>query len=470
MKHDTTYALIGHRRSNDVLAWRAQEPVLAHEFLTEVHALARILPDARYMLNGCADRYRFAVAMSAALVRGQVSVLPHNHVASTLSHLASEFKGIYCLTDSEDVYPELIRVRYPIQPSSFASTPQPDDEAIESLREFEASLIAADQVAACLFTSGSTGMPTAHFRTWGQIVLSARLEAQRLGAVMPGRPAILGTVPAQHSYGFESTVHLALQAGWSFAAERPFFPADILGCLARLPRPRLLVTTPVHLRAMVGIDQTIDKTNDQTPVAADAVLSATATLPPELAQAVEALFSAPVYEIYGSTESGQVASRRTLDGDEWLPFDGVTIGLQDGQAFAEGAYVTGRMNLSDRIGLRAGGRFVLLGRSVDMVNIGGKRSSISFLEHQLLEIEGVKDGAFLVSDDQSRVAGRVMAFVVAPGLTAERITAALRGRIEAVFLPRPLLIVDALPRDGNGKLPRQRLEALARELTAARSE
>jgi acyl-coenzyme A synthetase/AMP-(fatty) acid ligase len=455
-------ALLGHRRSNDIVAWRADEPILAHAFLAEVHCLARLLPDARYMLNGCTDRYRFAVAMSAALVRGQISVLPHNHVASTLSHLASEFKGIYCLTDSEDVYPELIRVRYPMQPAPFTVDRQPEDQAIESLPDYDTALIASDQVAACLFTSGSTGAPVAHFRRWGQIVESAQLEARRLALAVPGRPAILGTVPAQHSYGFESTVHLALQAGWSFAAERPFFPADILGCLARLPRPRVLVTTPVHLRALLGIEH--------NRVPADLVLSATAVLPGELAQSVEALFSAPVHEIYGSTESGQVASRRTLDGDEWLPLDGITIGEQDGHAFAQGAHVTGRMVLSDNIGLRAGGRFVLLGRSVDMVNIAGKRSSISFLEHQLLGIDGVKDGAFLVTEDPSKVAARVLAFVVAPGLTAEYITAALRARIEAVFLPRPLLMVDALPRDGNGKLPRQRLEALARDLTSNRSE
>ena len=459
---ESSIALIGHQRSNDVLAWRGNEPIVARQFLAEVHALARMLPDARYMLNGCTDRYRFAVAMSAALVRGQISVLPHNHLPSTLSHLAAEFLGIYCLTDTEDVYPQLIRVRYPIQPATFAVGGLPADQPIEALPEYQASQIPANQMAACLFTSGSTGAPMAHFRNWGQIVESARVEAARIGAVLPGKPAILGTVPAQHSYGFESTVHLPLQAGWSFAAERPFFPADVLDRLERLPRPRMLVTTPVHLRAMQGASH--------GQVMADLVLSATAPLPVELAQAIETLFDGPVHEIYGSTESGQVASRRTLDGDEWLPLDGVQIGEQDGRAFAEGAYVNGRMFLSDQIRLCAGGRFVLLGRSVDMVNIAGKRSSISFLEGQLLDIEGVKDGAFLVSDDQSNVAARVLAFVVAPGLTPEKINAALRTRIEAVFLPRPLLMVDALPRDGNGKLPRLRLEALARELIANRGE
>lgn len=453
--------LIAHRRTGDVLAWRAGRPITAAQFLAEAQALANLLPDARHMLNGCTDRYRFAVAMAAALIRQQVSVLPHNQVASTLSHLQAQFPGLYCLSDTDDQYPDLIRVRYPAQllPVASSSIDTPD-APIEQSPDYDASLIASDQMAACLFTSGSTGEPMAHQRTWGQIVLSAQLEAQRLGEAMAGPHAILGTVPAQHSYGFESTVHLALQAGWSFAAERPFFPADVLDTLERLPRPRMLVTTPVHLRAMLSADH--------AAVPADLVLSATAPLPIELARQVETMFAAPVHEIYGSTESGQVASRRTLAGDEWLPLEGVRIGLQEGRAYAEGAHVTGRMYLSDQIGLRPAGRFTLQGRSVDMVNIAGKRSSIGFLENQLLRIDGVKDGAFLVSDDDANVAARVLAFVVAPGLSADRIIAALRANVEAVFLPRPLLMVDALPRDSTGKLPRQRLEALARELTAAR--
>ena len=37
----------------------------------------------------------------------------------------------------------------------------------------------------------------------------------------------------------------------------------------------------------------------------------------------------------------------------------------------------------------------------------------------------------------------------------------LRQRIDPVFLPRPLLLVDRLPRNATGKLPQQALQALA---------
>jgi len=56
---------------------------------------------------------------------------------------------------------------------------------------------------------------------------------------------------------------------------------------------------------------------------------------------------------------------------------------------------------------------------------------------------------------------RLVAFVVAPGITRERIVAALRDRIDAAFLPRRIVQVPSLPRDPTGKLPTERLAALA---------
>jgi acyl-coenzyme A synthetase/AMP-(fatty) acid ligase len=51
--------------------------------------------------------------------------------------------------------------------------------------------------------------------------------------------------------------------------------------------------------------------------------------------------------------------------------------------------------------------------------------------------------------------------VVAPGQTSEALMNALRQRIDPVFLPRPLCIVDALPRSDTGKLPRHALKQIA---------
>jgi acyl-coenzyme A synthetase/AMP-(fatty) acid ligase len=52
--------------------------------------------------------------------------------------------------------------------------------------------------------------------------------------------------------------------------------------------------------------------------------------------------------------------------------------------------------------------------------------------------------------------------VVSPKRSSEDLIEALRGQIESVFLPRPLLLVPALPRNALGKLPRDALLSLAR--------
>jgi acyl-coenzyme A synthetase/AMP-(fatty) acid ligase len=121
--------------------------------------------------------------------------------------------------------------------------------------------------------------------------------------------------------------------------------------------------------------------------------------------------------------------------------------------------------LNDVVELRGAERFLLHGRHADLVNIAGKRTSLAYLNYHLNSIEGVRDGVFIMPDDESTSAvPRLMAFVVAPGVSQDTILAALRQRIDAAFLPRPLSLVDALPRNSTGKLPRDAITALVSEL------
>ena len=58
------------------------------------------------------------------------------------------------------------------------------------------------------------------------------------------------------------------------------------------------------------------------------------------------------------------------------------------------------MALHDVVELIGPDRFLLLGRSADLVNIAGKRSSLAFLTHQLTTIPGVLDGAYFMPDEE----------------------------------------------------------------------
>jgi acyl-coenzyme A synthetase/AMP-(fatty) acid ligase len=100
-----------------------------------------------------------------------------------------------------------------------------------------------------------------------------------------------------------------------------------------------------------------------------------------------------------------------------------------------------------------------------LVNVAGKRSSFGYLNAQLNAIPGVIDGAFFLREEMTGSTGvvRLGAVVVAPELTAAALTEQLRQLIDPVFLPRPLLLVDELPRNATGKLPQQALEEFTDE-------
>jgi acyl-coenzyme A synthetase/AMP-(fatty) acid ligase len=116
------------------------------------------------------------------------------------------------------------------------------------------------------------------------------------------------------------------------------------------------------------------------------------------------------------------------------------------------------------IELRSHTRFTLHGRTADLVNIAGKRISLASLNYHLNSISGVRDGIFVMPEQKDETVTRLTAFVVAPGLTSDAVMNALRKRIAPVFLPRPLFLVESLPRNSAGKLPRQALYQLSTEL------
>jgi acyl-coenzyme A synthetase/AMP-(fatty) acid ligase len=174
---------------------------------------------------------------------------------------------------------------------------------------------------------------------------------------------------------------------------------------------------------------------------------------------------ATLHEIYGCTEAGQIATRRTTESRVWRAYEGLRLQTDGDETTVCGGHVDRPTRLMDVIEvLGDGSRFLLHGRTADLVNIAGKRNSISYLNHQLSAIPGVLDGAFYLPDDAAHSeVGRLMAFVVAPGLTVPQVTAMLRKRIDAAFMPRPLVLVERLPRQATGKLSREALRALAGE-------
>jgi acyl-coenzyme A synthetase/AMP-(fatty) acid ligase len=439
----TSIALIAHRDPDAVFAYRDGVATRARTFLADAANVARRMPEGKHVLNVCRDRYRFTVGFAACVLTQRMSLLPSTHTAQVIRQLTEFAPDVFCMTDDPACDIDLPQFHYA-------------EESLRHAPEQPIPEIDAQQCVACVFTSGSTGAPIPHTKTWGRLFTCVREGARRLD-ILDGRSyAMLGTVPAQHMYGFESTVLSPLHSGNALCAERPFYPADICSNFARLPRPRVLVSTPIHLRTLLATDLAMPE--------ADLVVSATAPLSRQLAISAEQRFHSPLIEVYGSTETGQIATRRTAHTSEWQLWSGVQLRVEDGRVSAHGGHIEQLTFMGDVIEITGPQRFLLHGRTEDLINIAGKRGSLSHLNHQLNAIPGVLDGVFFLREQDARSetgVSRLAALVVAPSLDAASLLEQLRERIDPVFLPRPLLFVERLPRSASGKLPREALLSLA---------
>jgi acyl-coenzyme A synthetase/AMP-(fatty) acid ligase len=430
------------------LAWRDGEAITLAQCVAEATAFAEALPANGQPVNLCSDRYLFTLALLAALLRGQTSLMPPNAMPHTLHQLGDPASPAYALIDDASQDTGGLR-------SFVVSRPAVAASGATALQ------VNPLQWVACLLTSGSTGAPQPQRKRWDALQLSIEAEASSLCALLDW-PSIVGlnivaTVPPQHSYGFESSVLLALLGGAAFDAGRPFYPADIAEALTRLPRPRALVTTPVHLKALLLSGASLP------PV--DLVLSATAPLSPQLAQQAELQLACRLIEIYGCTEAGQVAARRTTATDVWTTLPGLNVESQlgdDGERFVvSGGHVLEATPLADQLELIDAQHFRLLGRANDLIHVAGKRSSLAHLNFHLNRIDGVDDGVFWLPEGVADGVVRLVAFVVAPTLSVRQIIAALRPRVESAFLPRRVIHVEALPRQATGKITEQALREFA---------
>ena len=421
-----------------LLALDGQRRIDAAGFLRHVHGVARWLPDSAHVVNLCEDRYHFLVLLCAAAVRGTVTLLPPSRAPQVVADIQASHGGCPAIGDQA-------------QEACFADyrLPTPLPEADGPMPQ-----LPAQQLLLIGFTSGSTGKPSANAKTWGSFQAST---AQNMAALQPwfgdASPSVVATVPAQHMYGIEMSVMVPLLGPALVHAGRPFFAQDVARALAEVPAPRLLVTTPLHLDALL-------RSGVATPPL-QAIVTATAPLPAELAAKAEQQLGCAVQEMFGSTETCIIASRRTAKQSHWTPMPGVRLTPQPDGTVVQAAHLPQPMMLADLVQCREDGSFLLCGRRADLLEIAGKRASLADLTRRLLAIEGVVDAVMLqLPAEPGRRVGRIAALVVAPQLDEAALMAASRPLMDPVFLPRPLRLVSALPRNETGKLPREALLTL----------
>jgi acyl-coenzyme A synthetase/AMP-(fatty) acid ligase len=409
--------------------------LLTHgELLRQAAALAGHLPAADRLVNLCESRSAFLVTFVASLLRRRPLLLPGRRTPGELAQLSARFSSTHVITD-EDV-------------RAIACESATSHQAM--LQDFS---IEARTLVLTGFTSGSTGESQPHDKHWQALLASCRgnggaiRDALGVGAETP--VSLLGTVPSHHMYGLELTVLLPLFGGMSVHDSRPLFPADVAASLAALPTPRVLVSTPLHLRALADSDIEFP--------ALSLIVSASAPLEATLAARIEARLRAPLLEMFGSTETFVFATRRTVSETEWRLYEDIAISPAETGTRISAPWYPRDQTLHDLLDLSGERRFVLRGRSSDLIEVAGKRASLAEISRRLCAIPGVEDAVVYQPEAAVGTANRVAAAVVGKGVTERQIVESLAASLEPALIPRPLVFVDAIPRDALGKVSRARL-------------
>ncbi len=396
--------------------------------LAHAVSLSQQLPEKKYAMNLCNDRYLFIVAYLAIGIRHQVSLLPQNQAPATIQALSERYPSSYMISDNEPL-------------ADFYLT----DTLLSEKNTLFFPEIELDRILSISFTSGSTGEPKAISKTWREFQMSAELALQRFN--LKDRTAqIISTAPMQHMFGLETAFFWVLFSQLTLYNDCPFYPEDIRAAISATSTKKILISTPRHLKIC-------SQHTGQWP-AIQFILSSTAPLSSALAKQIENALQSPVFEVFGSTETLSFASRQTSQSEQWQLYNSIQLKQKEGEFILQGGHIKQAQRLDDQFTLYPNGGFSLLGRHSDLIKIAGKRASLNALNHTLNQIEGIEDAVFFSSKNE-----RLSAIVVSQ-LAKQDITNALRLLIDEVFLPRTIYYASALPRNRLGKLIKTELDQL----------
>ncbi len=431
--------LIFNQQENKPIIWHQNQAINAYQLIRMAQELAQHLPKRQKVLNLCTHRFHFLVTFCAILIRQQTNILPPNRLPQALNTLFPKADDTYYITDDKTFI--LDQACFFLEPIEINLNP---------VEKIAIPQIKAEHLACILYTSGSTGTPQPQAKTWRMLVYHAQAMAIHLQqAGQENKVNLVATVPPQHMFGLETTILLPLQQGYCIHSGQPFFPDDIKKALETCPEPKALISTPTHLQHCLESDLVLSKL--------DFVLSATAPLSKKTACQAEQQWHCPLLEIYGCSEVGAIAHRQCTIDPYWHLSKDIQIETQVEPCILKSMALEIEITLPDRVRLLPSGQLELLGRGENLVNIGGKRSSIEELNQHLLQIEGVIDGCYFMPEDNPEKTTRLIAFVVSKNRTKKQITTALKGKIDPLFLPRQIIFIKKIPRNAIGKINRQEL-------------
>jgi O-succinylbenzoic acid--CoA ligase len=334
----------------------------------------------------------------------------------------------------------------------------------------------ADDVALVVQTSGSTGDARQVLLSAGALRASAAATEARLGG--PGRWLL--ALPTTHVAGLQVLVRSVLAGTVPVAVPAGPFRAESFAAasaqLASGAGRRYTSLVPTQLHRLLGSAAGVDALRGF-----DAILLGGAATAPSLVAAARAA-GIRVVTTYGMSET---CGGCVYDG---VPLDGVRVDLEpDGRVLLSGPVLAtgyrGRPDLDAQSFVRRGGErwlrttdvgaldpvgvLTVLGRLDDMIVTGGTKVAPAAVERVLGELDGVVEACVVGLTDEEWGQAVTAVLVLRPGapmpdLAAVRAT--VESRLGRSAAPRHLVVVDALPLRGPGKVDRRAAADQARQL------
>ncbi len=336
-----------------------------------------------------------------------------------------------------------------------------------------------------LCTSGSTGTPKLAMHRHVDLRVTAETYGRDvLGITAEDRCYSVG--PMFHAYGLGNSMTFPLSVGASAVVEptRPPTPA-LVASIARTLRPTLFFCIPTFYAALLASD-----VPDDSFASVRYGVSAAEPLPADVFTRFRDRFDVEILDGIGSTELAHIfISNRPGDirpGTSGRPVRGYDIALLDdertavppgepghlwvgGDSMATGywcnstatrnAFHGARMRTGDMYECSVDGYYTYLGRSDDMLRVGGEWVSPAEVEALLVSHPDVLEAAIVGLPDEDGIQ-RPVAFVV-PTPAADVDVAALEALCKAELAgykrPRRYVVLAELPKTATGKIQRFKL-------------
>ncbi|BBO75381.1 hypothetical protein DSCW_27980 [Desulfosarcina widdelii] len=385
------------------------------------------------------DRAVMAAALLAALDGGPQILLPYALSKAALQdlHRLTVFSAVIGRVDGNP--PDGVHI---INPETLS-------DEVESLApEKEPN---PDRPWVRLFTGGSTGSPQLWTKTPRNLLgeVNYLLDRFKIGS----GDRILATVPAFHIYGMLYSLLAPLLASARVSAVSPSFPEEIKQKMAEMS-PTIFVSVPIHYRAL--------RDNPPDKGALRLAFSSAGPLPEADGRAFFEAAGVDLVEIYGSTETGGIATRCRRQGQTgFTPYDCIGWRVAGEELDIQSAFLSaelpvrdsGWFTMADRVKTENGG-FVVVGRADNVVKVGGNRVDLEKVRQAIAAVEGIKEAIVLSNPADTGRSEEIVALAVGRRTAAE-IQVQLKSKLLPHERPRRIQIVEKIPMAATGKPDRQ---------------